>query len=105
MRSATVLAGLATVLAPLASAHTVLTTVFVNDKNQGDGTGVRMPMDGNIANAPVINMNSDDMICGESWILSHSCLLLKDTHTSNRQRRPREGQLRHPRHRWLQDDL
>ncbi|KAL0471922.1 endoglucanase B [Neurospora intermedia] len=68
MRSTTVLAGLATVLAPLASAHTVLTTVFVNDKNQGDGTGVRMPMDGNIANAPVINMNSDDMICGRDGL-------------------------------------
>lgn len=72
MRSTTVLAGLATVLAPLASAHTVLTTVFVNDKDQGDGTGVRMPFNGSIANFPIIDMNSNDMICGKSWIPSHS---------------------------------
>ena len=65
MRSSTVLAGLATVLAPLASAHTVLTTVFVNDKNQGDGTGIRMPTDGSTSTSPIINMNSNDMICGK----------------------------------------
>ncbi|KAK3955459.1 glycosyl hydrolase family 61-domain-containing protein [Pseudoneurospora amorphoporcata] len=68
MRSSTVLAGLATVLAPLASAHTVLTTVFVNDKNQGDGTGIRMPLDGSTSTSPIINMNSNDMICGRDGL-------------------------------------
>ncbi|CCC08260.1 hypothetical protein SMACR_01808 [Sordaria macrospora] len=68
MRSSTVLAGLATVLAPLASAHTVLTTVFVNDMNQGDGTGIRMPIDGSTSTFPIIDMNSNDMICGRDGL-------------------------------------
>ncbi|KAK3398559.1 glycosyl hydrolase family 61-domain-containing protein [Sordaria brevicollis] len=68
MRTSTVLAGLAAVVAPLASAHTVLTTVFVNDKNQGDGTGIRMPVDGSTSTAPIINMYSNDMICGRDGL-------------------------------------
>lgn len=69
MRTSTVLAGLAAAVAPLASAHTVLTTVFVNDENQGDGTGIRMPTDGSTSTSPIIDMYSNDMICGKFYPL------------------------------------
>ncbi|KAM7203823.1 Glycosyl hydrolase family 61 domain containing protein [Naviculisporaceae sp. PSN 640] len=63
MRSTTLLMGLAT--ASLTSAHTIFTTLFVNDVNQGDGTCVRMDTDGNRCTGPIKNINdSPDMACG-----------------------------------------
>ncbi|KAM7222689.1 Glycosyl hydrolase family 61 domain containing protein [Rhypophila decipiens] len=64
MRSTTLLAGLAAT-ASLSSAHTIFTTLFVNDVNQGDGTCVRMDTDGNRCTGPIKNINdSPDMACG-----------------------------------------
>lgn len=57
-------------LGPLAGAHTLFTTLFINGKNQGDGTCVRMPHDSATANGPVQPITGDDMACGESL----SCL-------------------------------
>ena len=58
---------LAVVLAALqaVAGHTVFTTFFVNDVNQGDGTCVRMPMTPNNATNPVNDLASDDMACGK----------------------------------------
>ncbi|KAJ6447112.1 endoglucanase B [Purpureocillium lavendulum] len=50
-------------LASAASAHTLFTTLFVNGKNQGDGTCVRMPLDGATANGPIRPVTGDDMAC------------------------------------------
>ncbi|KAI1179427.1 lytic polysaccharide monooxygenase [Nemania sp. FL0916] len=50
-------------LAVSASAHTVFTTLFIDDKNQGDGTCVRMPKDPNTCTSPVENVASNDMAC------------------------------------------
>jgi hypothetical protein len=58
----TVMAGLAV----SASAHTVLTTLFVEDATQGEGTCVRMHLDPNQCTSPVGSVTSDDMACGES---------------------------------------
>ncbi|KHN97071.1 Glycoside hydrolase, family 61 [Metarhizium album ARSEF 1941] len=52
------------VLAPVASAHTLFTTLFINGKNQGDGTCVRMPSDHVTANGPIYPITGDDMACG-----------------------------------------
>lgn len=62
---------LATVLglASVASAHTLFTTLFINGKNQGDGTCVRMPRDGATANGPIEPVTSEDMACGKSTAL------------------------------------
>ncbi|PNY23123.1 endo-beta-1,4-glucanase D [Tolypocladium capitatum] len=51
-------------LASVANAHTLFTTLFINGKNQGDGTCVRMPHDGATANGPVEPVTSEDMACG-----------------------------------------
>lgn len=58
---------LATALAVLqvASAHTLFTTLFVNDINQGDGTCIRMPMTPANATFPVTGgSESPNMACG-----------------------------------------
>jgi len=51
--------------------HTVFTTFFVDDINQGDGTCVRMPMTPNNATDPVNDLASDDMACGKRIALSY----------------------------------
>ncbi|KAI1162470.1 family 61 glycoside hydrolase [Nemania serpens] len=51
-------------LAASARAHTVLTTLFVNDATQGEGTCVRMPLNPGQCTSPVENVASNDMACG-----------------------------------------
>ncbi|ESZ97680.1 glycoside hydrolase family 61 protein [Sclerotinia borealis F-4128] len=46
------------------AAHTVFTTLFVNDVSQGDGTCVRMPSDPSTATFPINDLASDSMACG-----------------------------------------
>ncbi|XXG98412.1 hypothetical protein Hte_004735 [Hypoxylon texense] len=50
----------------VASAHTVFTTLFVNDVSQGDGTCVRMNMNPQECTNPIAGIDSDDMACGVS---------------------------------------
>lgn len=66
MHSPIFLLGLATALGSVSNAHTVFTTFFVNDVNQGDGTCVRMDTDGNRCTGPVRGVeDSPDMACGK----------------------------------------
>ncbi|KAL2267835.1 hypothetical protein VTJ83DRAFT_5112 [Remersonia thermophila] len=66
MHSSTVLTlGLAAAFSPLAAAHTVFTTLFVNDVNQGDGTCVRMAKQGSLSTHPV-SLDSSDAACGRN---------------------------------------
>jgi len=51
-------------LASAVSAHTLFTTLFVDGENQGDGTCIRMPKDGETATAPIYPLTGDDMACG-----------------------------------------
>lgn len=53
------------ILASVARAHTIFTTLFINDVNQGDGTCVRMPMDSDTCTNPIAGLQSEDMACGE----------------------------------------
>ncbi|KAK4233596.1 glycoside hydrolase [Achaetomium macrosporum] len=56
---------LATAFASLSTAHTVLTTLFIDDVNQGDGTCIRMPKEGNVCTHPIAGgFESPDMACG-----------------------------------------
>jgi len=49
----------------LSSAHTVFTTLFINDVDQGDGACVRMPMTPSNATFPVIGAPlSVETACG-----------------------------------------
>ncbi|KAI1194936.1 lytic polysaccharide monooxygenase [Nemania serpens] len=58
--------GLATSLFAAAQAHTLFTTLYINDvkQGQGDGTCVRQSTDLQHANSPVRDLSSDDMACG-----------------------------------------
>jgi len=47
-----------------AMAHTLFTTLFVNDINQGDGTCIRMPRNPEKSTGPVIDLGSQEMACG-----------------------------------------
>ncbi|KAF4634120.1 hypothetical protein G7Y89_g3989 [Cudoniella acicularis] len=47
-----------------AAAHTVFTTLFVNDVDQGDATCVRMPTTPSNATFPINDLSSSDMACG-----------------------------------------
>ncbi|KAL2129673.1 hypothetical protein VTI74DRAFT_7452 [Chaetomium olivicolor] len=59
------LLGLATTFASHSTGHTIFTTLFVNDVNQGDGTCIRMPKQGNVCTHPLAGgVNSPDMACG-----------------------------------------
>ncbi|KAI5919481.1 glycoside hydrolase family 61 protein [Camillea tinctor] len=51
---------------PTANAHTIFTTLFVNDVSQGDGTCVRMNTDPQHCTSPIPSVTSDDMACGIS---------------------------------------
>lgn len=53
-------------LLQIAAGHSVFTTLFVDDVNQGDGTCVRMPMNQSDPTAPLIDLTSNDMACGKS---------------------------------------
>ncbi|TVY46521.1 putative endo-beta-1,4-glucanase D [Lachnellula occidentalis] len=48
----------------MSTAHTVFTTLFINEVNQSPGTCVRMPMTPNNATFPINDLKSDDMACG-----------------------------------------
>ena len=50
--------------ASVASAHTLFTNLFVDGKNQGDGTCVRQPSDGSTATSPIYPVTGDVMACG-----------------------------------------
>lgn len=67
MKSAPFL-GLAAYTLGLAEAHTLFTTLYINDvkQGQGDGTCVRQSTDLDHANSPVRDLSSDDMACGVS---------------------------------------
>jgi hypothetical protein len=59
--------GLATAFASLSTAHAVLTTLFIDDVNQGDGTCIRMAKDGSVSTHPIAGgLESPDMACGTS---------------------------------------
>ncbi|KAI8627642.1 lytic polysaccharide monooxygenase [Xylariaceae sp. FL1651] len=58
------LLGLATSLFSVAQAHTLFTTLYINDVKQGDGTCVRQSTDLQHSNSPVRDLLSDDMACG-----------------------------------------
>lgn len=45
--------------------HSVFTTLFVNDVDQGDGTCVRMPTTPDNATSPINDLSSDAMACGK----------------------------------------
>ncbi|KAK4466169.1 family 61 putative glycoside hydrolase, partial [Cladorrhinum samala] len=47
-----------------ASAHTVLTTIFIDGQNQGDGTCIRMGVDPERVTFPISSIDSPDMACG-----------------------------------------
>ncbi|KAL7928492.1 glycoside hydrolase family 61 protein [Trichoderma chlorosporum] len=55
-------------LASLARAHTTFTTLFIDRKDQGDGTCVRMPYNDNTATFPIHRVHSMDMVCGRNGI-------------------------------------
>lgn len=74
--------------ASLASAHSVFTTIYINDVSQGDGTCVRMAKDED-PSAPIAGLSSDDMACGTFF----SCSFLRRIQT----RRLLTGK---PRHWW-----
>jgi hypothetical protein len=63
MKFATSISALA--LLQLAAGHSVFTTFYVNDVNQGDGTCVRMPLNVTDPTAPLIDLTSNDMACGK----------------------------------------
>lgn len=52
-------------LASVASAHTLFTNLYIDGKNQGDGTCVREPSDDAKANSPIYPITGDDMACSE----------------------------------------
>ncbi|KAI0399315.1 lytic polysaccharide monooxygenase [Xylaria palmicola] len=58
--------GLAASLLTVAEAHTLFTTLYINDvkQGQGDGTCVRQSTDLQHSNSPVRDLSSDDMACG-----------------------------------------
>ncbi|KAK7754111.1 hypothetical protein SLS62_003957 [Diatrype stigma] len=51
-------------LAAVAQAHTIFTTLYVDDVSQGDGTCVRMSKTPDSCTSPVSSITSDDMACG-----------------------------------------
>jgi len=57
--AAVVLAALTTV-----TGHSVFTTLFNNDVDQGDGTCIRMSMTPSNATFPINDLASNDMACG-----------------------------------------
>jgi hypothetical protein len=60
------------VVASTVKAHTVFTTLFINDVNQGDGTCVRMPTSSDTCTNPLEDLQSPDMACGECHLVTVS---------------------------------
>ncbi|KAK3306449.1 glycoside hydrolase family 61 protein [Chaetomium strumarium] len=57
--------GVVTAFASLSTAHTVLTTLFIDNVNQGDGTCIRMAKQGSVSTHPIAGgLESPDMACG-----------------------------------------
>jgi hypothetical protein len=56
---------LALLVLQLIAAHSVFTTLFVDDIDQGDGTCVRMNMTPDNCTSPVNDLASNDMACGK----------------------------------------
>lgn len=52
-------------LAAVTRAHTIFTTLYVDDVSQGDGTCVRMSRTPENCTSPVSSITSDDMACGK----------------------------------------
>lgn len=67
MRTNTIF-GLVTYLFAVTNAHTLFTSLYINDvkQGQGDGTCVRQNTDLAHGNSPVVDLSSDDMTCGFS---------------------------------------
>lgn len=57
-------------LASVASAHTLFTNIYIDGKNQGDGTCVREPSDASKANSPIYPIDGADMACSKSMSTS-----------------------------------
>lgn len=53
--------------ARIASAHTVLTNLYVDGVDQHDGTCIRMSNIMGRVNFPVVPITSDDVACGRCW--------------------------------------
>lgn len=66
-------------------AHTVFTTLFINEVNQGDGTCVRMPTDSDTCTNPIAGLQSQDMACGEQHAILRptSCCGILTSYPSN----------------------
>ena len=56
---------LALLVLQLVAAHSVFTTLFIDDIDQGDGTCVRMNMTPDNCTSPVNDLASNDMACGK----------------------------------------
>ncbi|KAJ9272904.1 CAZyme family AA9 [Paecilomyces variotii] len=54
----------ASIILPLVGAHTVMTTIFVDGINQGDGVCIRMNNDAKTANFYIKPITSPDIACG-----------------------------------------
>lgn len=67
-------------LASAATAHTMFTTFFIDGKNQGDGTCVRMPKDGATGTRPIYPITGDDMACGKHTHTYHRPPLIPANH-------------------------
>ncbi|KAM0277175.1 hypothetical protein ACHAQH_006022, partial [Verticillium albo-atrum] len=64
MKTAIVVFGLWASASPLATAHTLLSKLYIDEVSQGDGTCLRMPKDGSKTTSPVNGLESNDMACG-----------------------------------------
>ncbi|TLS31259.1 hypothetical protein PpBr36_02891 [Pyricularia pennisetigena] len=64
MKSFAATLGLATTFASVINAHSVFTTLLIDNVDQGDGTCVRMPNDPSTATDPIASITSTDMACG-----------------------------------------
>ncbi|CAH0048618.1 unnamed protein product [Clonostachys solani] len=51
-------------LASVASAHTLFSNLFIDNKSQGDGTCVRTPSDASKSNSPIYPLTGAEMACG-----------------------------------------
>ncbi|KAI6382016.1 hypothetical protein MCOR25_000895 [Pyricularia grisea] len=65
MKSFATTLGLATAFASVINAHSVFTTLLIDNVDQGDGTCVRMPNDPGTATDPIDSITGPDMACGK----------------------------------------
>ncbi|TLD31181.1 hypothetical protein PspLS_02847 [Pyricularia sp. CBS 133598] len=64
MKSFAATLGVATAFASVINAHSVFTTLLIDNVDQGDGTCVRMPNDPGTATDPIASITGNDMACG-----------------------------------------